>query len=93
MIPSFVKKIFLFPILIFVLLVLSSLIEPMKTETDVPRNSMNCPNSPTFNQTLWDNQTENQHTIYSTGCYGLHWDVIAFIGGLTALAIFGWFTK
>lgn len=93
MIPEFIKKFLLFPILIVVLLILSSLIEPMITLTDLPRNAMNCPLSQDFNQTAWDLMTTSQHTIYSTGCYALNWDVLIFIGLLSALAIWGWFTK
>lgn len=91
--PSVVKKIFLLPLLFLVLLVLASLIEPTKTITDIPRGDMNCPNTNNFNQTQWDNSISdaNNHTIYSTGCYALHWDMFAFVGGLTALAIWGWF--
>ena len=91
--PSLIKKIFLFPILFIVLIVLASLIQPMITLTDSPRNDMNCPLTNNFNQTQWDSMTQYQHTIYSTGCYALHWDVIAFIGMLSGLAMWGWFSK
>lgn len=91
--PKFLVKIFNFPLLVGVLLILSSLIEPMKVLTDVPRGAMNCPGTTVFNQTAWSLMTSAQHTIYATGCYALNWDVLAFVGGLLIIAIWGWMTK
>ena len=89
--PSFLRKLFLFPILIIVLLILSALVEPTKTLTDVPREAMNCPNTDVFNQTAWDSQTAFQFTIYGTTCYALNLYMLLFIGLLGILALWGWF--
>lgn len=89
--PDLVKKIFLSPVLYIVILVLFSLIQPLKDVTDPPRATMNCPNTATFNQANWTNLSANDHTSYSTGCYILNWDMLLFVGGLVALAIYGWF--
>lgn len=91
--PKGLIKLILLPVLFVTLIILASLITPMKDLTDGPRKAMNCPGTTTFNQTAWTAQTSSQHTIYSTGCYALHWDVIAFIGLLTVVAIWGWYTK
>lgn len=93
MLPKFVKKLFLAPILLVVLLVLNSLIEPMKTLVDIPRVAMNCPNTATFDSVAWNALNAYQHTIYSTGCYMLNWSMLLFIGLLIIIAIWGWMTK
>ena len=91
--PNWIKKVFMFPVLVIVILVLFSLIEPMKTMSDTPRSDMNCPNTPTFNQTAWDSMSELDHLNYSTGCYAINWDMILFIGGLCMIAVIGWWGK
>ncbi len=90
-VPDIVKKIFLSPVLYIVIIILFSLIQPMKDLTDTPRAAMNCPNTPNFNQANWSNLSANDHTNYSTGCYALNWDMLAFVGGLILLALWGWF--
>jgi hypothetical protein len=81
-----------FPFLVIVLLMLSSLIEPLKTEVDGPRGTMNCPNTVSFNQTAWSNLNARDHMTYSTSCYFLNWTVLLFIGLLSAFAVWGWMT-
>jgi hypothetical protein len=93
LLPKGLIKVLMFPILIVALLVLNSLIEPMKILTDLPRNAMNCPATASFNATAWSAMTGSQHMIYSTGCYALNGTVIGFIGLLTILAIWGWMSK
>jgi hypothetical protein len=88
--PDWIKKISIFPILIVVILILFSLIEPMKTLTDIPRTSMNCPNTISFNVTAWDELDSHRHLIYSTTCLALNLDVLLFIGLLLIAAIIGW---
>jgi hypothetical protein len=91
--PKFIIKLFMLPILFIVLIVLASLIEPLKTMTDSPRGDMNCPNTSNFNQTAWSEMDSYKHIGYSTGCYLLNWDVLLFVGLLSAVAIWGWFNK
>lgn len=90
--PDIVKKIFLAPVLYIVIIILFSLIQPTKDVTDTPRISMNCPNTVSFSQSNWSNLSAGDHLSYSTGCYALNWDMIAFVGGLTLLAVWGWLT-
>lgn len=91
--PKFFKMLFLFPILLLVIIVLNSLIEPMEANTDPNRASMNCPNTPSFDAVAWNNLSKWSHLTYSTECYILNWDVILFVGLLTGAAIWGWFNK
>jgi hypothetical protein len=88
--PNWIKKILMFPILIVVILILFSLIDPMKIMTDIPREAMNCPNTISFNQTAWGELNDNHHLMYSTACLALNADVLAFIGILLIAAIIGW---
>ena len=91
--PKFTKKLFLFPILIIVLIVLNSFIDPFKTIVDPVRTNMNCPNTDTFNATAWANLSQWDHLQYSTECYALNWSMLGFIGLLTIFAIWGWMSK
>jgi hypothetical protein len=91
--PSLFVKLLMLPLLIIVILVLFSLIEPMKVMTDIPRISMNCPNTNSFDSTAWNSMSSSNHTIYSTSCYALNWDMLIFIVAIGGLAVWAWWNK
>ncbi len=92
-VPKLLVKILMFPVLFVFLITLFSLIEPMITLTDIPRDSMNCPNTVAFDSVAWGNLSASDHLLYSTGCYALNWDMLVFIGLLAILGVWGWLNK
>ena len=91
--PKFIKKLFLFPILIIALLLINSLIDPFKISVDPIREDMNCPNTDTFDALAWANLSNWDHITYSTECYFLNWTMLSFLGLLSIFAIWGWLSK
>lgn len=72
-------------------LVLFSTIEPFKETLDITRNqtALNCPGTPGFDQTDFNNDTDFEHLVRTPTCFVTGVSMVWFIGAVL-LATISW---
>lgn len=77
-------------LIVFLVLVITAFafIEPLKESLDINRgatitnSTMNCPGTPTFNQTAYNNQTDAEKLNYRPTCAATGFTLVWFIGSI-----------